>query len=77
MPQQISLLNFTLQASPGTIAGQVTDSVNQPIQGAVVTVRDNTAAGPVVTTVLTDGNGQYAVFDLLPKNYVVIVSAPD
>lgn len=77
MPQQISLLNFVLQASPGSIAGQVTDSANQPIQGAVVTVRENTAAGPVVATVLTDGNGQYAVFNLLPKNYVVIVSAPN
>jgi large repetitive protein len=77
LPQEISSLAFVLQASPGTIAGQVVDSGNQPIQGATVVIRENTAAGAVVATVLTDGNGQYLVPDLLPQAYVVIVSAPD
>lgn len=76
-PQQISSLAFVLQASPGFIAGQVVDSGNQPIQGATVTIRENTTAGAVVATVLTDGNGEYVVPDLLPQSYVVIVSAPD
>ncbi|MFS0554660.1 carboxypeptidase regulatory-like domain-containing protein [Brevibacillus sp. 179-C9.3 HS] len=76
-PQEMSFLDFVLQASPGAIAGQVIDSGNQPIQGATVIIRENTAAGAVVATVLTDGNGQYVVPDLLPQAYVVIVSAPD
>ncbi|MGG4455611.1 carboxypeptidase regulatory-like domain-containing protein [Brevibacillus porteri] len=77
LPQEISSLAFVLQASPGSIAGQVVDSGNQPIQGATVIIRENTAAGAVVATVLTDGNGQYVVPNLLPQAYVVIVSAPD
>ncbi|MED1780668.1 carboxypeptidase regulatory-like domain-containing protein [Brevibacillus fortis] len=77
LPQEISFLDFVLQASPGAITGQVIDSSNQPIQGATVIIRENTAAGAAVATVLTDGNGQYVVPDLLPQAYVVNVSAPD
>ncbi len=74
-PMQMTILNFVLVSFAGTLAGQVVDSLNQPIQGAVVTVRENTTAGAVVAAVLTDGNGQYVVPGLQARSYVALISA--
>lgn len=76
-PMQMTILSMVLPSTAGALAGQVVDSSSQPIQGALVTVRENVPGGPVAASVLTDGNGQYGVPGLLPQSYAVMVSAAD
>ena len=65
-----------LQASPGNLTGTVRDKGGQPISGATVTVRQNSASGPVVKSTITDTSGNYTVTDLRPDQYAVTASAP-
>ncbi|MED1796757.1 carboxypeptidase regulatory-like domain-containing protein [Brevibacillus nitrificans] len=76
-PLQTTTLSFVLPSTPGALAGQVVDSSNLPVQGAIVTVRDNTPAGAVIANVLTDGNGEYQVPGLQPQSYAITVSATE
>lgn len=62
-------VNFALRQPPGTIAGTVTDAATRnPIPGASITVFQGAS---LITSVLTDRNGQYSISDFAPGNYLV------
>ena len=58
----------TAQATKGTIAGRVFDSSGAVLQGAQVQIQ------PKGLTLASDGQGEFAVTDLAPGNYKVLVS---
>lgn len=72
-------VNFQLESDPGFIFGVVSPDVN----GAVITIRKDSATGPIVATTISgpifDGmmtvDGYYRVDNLAPGNYVVSVNA--
>lgn len=75
-----SVVDFVLEANPGSISGTVTDeNTGDPIVGALVEARVATLAlsdeGPVsmfaVFHTLTDSNGFYVLSGLSPGSYVV------
>ncbi len=66
-------VNFALQPNPGAIAGTVTNEANgAPIPGTSILVLQNFT---VVSSALTDANGNYSIPDLAPGNYTVIANA--
>ncbi|MCX5922732.1 MAG: carboxypeptidase regulatory-like domain-containing protein [Candidatus Dependentiae bacterium] len=71
----ITVVDFALATTPGSIAGTITDSVStNPIVGAVVQVFDGTI---LVNFADTDGSGNYTFADLAPGSYTVVASAAD
>lgn len=76
---ETTTINFILAGSPGAIFGEVDPDIN----GALVTIRQGSATGPIVATTVTgtftDGmvlrQGYYRVPNLAPGNYVVFVNA--
>lgn len=73
-----SIVNFNLSADPGSISGIVTNTqTGTPITGVNVQVRIVDSSGAVISTVLTDENGQYVVNGLAPGIYTVVVTAPN
>lgn len=76
---QTAIVDFQLASDPGFIFGVVSPNVN----GASITIRKDSASGPVVATAITgtffDGmmtiEGYYRVDNLAPGNYVVLVNA--
>lgn len=70
-----TIVNFALDQPPGTIAGTVTDeSTGNPIPGASINVVQGFT---LITSVLTDTNGQYSISGFAPGNYTVIANAPN
>jgi len=57
------------QERKGTIAGRVTDANHAVLQGAQVTVQPNRA------TTASDGQGQFALYGVIPGHYTVTISA--
>lgn len=76
---ETTTVNFQLASDPGFIFGVVSPNLN----GAVITIRKDSASGPIVATTISgpvfDGmmtvNGYYRVDNLAPGNYVVSVNA--
>ena len=66
-------LNFSLSSTSVNLTGNVSDGTN-PISGAVVQVKIN---GTVIQQTTTDLFGNYAVNNLFPQTYNVVVSAVD
>ncbi|WP_270181050.1 MSCRAMM family protein [Alkalihalobacillus sp. CinArs1] len=66
----------TLVLSPetGDLAGVITDSNGDPIAGATIQILDSKRS--VITTVLTQSNGAYKVFDLALGIYTMLVNSP-
>ncbi len=64
-------LNFTMVTTVGNLTGNVSNGTN-PIVGAVVQVKIN---GTVIQQTVTDSSGNYAVNNLLPRTYNVLVTA--
>ncbi len=68
-----TVVNFTLSPDVGFLEGSVVDSYTlQPIQGAVVELL---LGQTLVSTVLTDGAGNYNIPNLAPGHYNVRISA--
>lgn len=68
-------VDIPLDPNPGTLSGTVTNSVTtDPIAGAKVSVYEGMV---LITTVLTDGSGNYLVSGLLPGTYNVLAEATD
>ncbi|MFC7370131.1 beta strand repeat-containing protein [Fictibacillus iocasae] len=73
-PFETEFVSLTLTANPGSITGIVSDPAGGvPIAGAAIRVTD--ATGALITTVLTDSNGQFLIQNLSPGNYQLNVSA--
>ena len=64
----------TSQAGGATVHGQVADPTGALIPGAVVTV--NNASGKAVATATADASGDFAIHNVAPGSYVVMVTAP-
>ncbi len=70
-----TIVDFALDQPPGAIAGTVTDaSTGNPIPGATINILQGTT---LITSILTDTNGQYSISEFAPGNYTVIASAPN
>lgn len=70
---QTTSVDFTLLASPGTIAGQVTDSITHiGISGATVEALQGSG---VIASTATLGDGSYSLPNLAPGSYTVRASA--
>lgn len=68
----ITTVNFSLVFPPGSIAGQVIDAVSsKPISGAIITVVDEQI---ILTTAVSDINGNYEIRHLHSGNFNVIAS---
>jgi uncharacterized surface anchored protein len=68
----ISVVNFVLSPSAGTISGRVTDAATKkPISGASIQVFSDFI---LISTALTDPNGNYQINDIAPGSYNVIAS---
>ena len=80
-PGQVFNVPIGLQTAPGTIGNLVFNDLNgngvsdpgdAGIGGATVTLRN--AAGVVVSTTVTDANGNYSFLNVPPGNYTVTVT---
>ncbi|NGX37541.1 MAG: Bacillopeptidase F [Chlamydiae bacterium] len=70
-----TIVNFALEASPGTIAGTVTDSsTTDPIPNAIVAVFQNSN---LIAFITTDVSGDYTIPNLAPGTYTVLANAND
>ncbi|GAB1765757.1 carboxypeptidase regulatory-like domain-containing protein [Priestia megaterium] len=73
-PNQTSVVNANLIASPGAITGQVLDAETaSPLIGASIQVFPALGLNPIATLV-TDGRGHYFLEGLAPGSYIVIGS---
>ncbi|WP_342045359.1 carboxypeptidase regulatory-like domain-containing protein, partial [Bacillus sp. OTU530] len=70
--ETVSGVNIQLQPDPGSIAGQVIDQNENPINGVTIIVRKGD--GSFVTSVLTSPFGNYVVDGLAPGSYTVIAN---
>ncbi|MFC0186763.1 carboxypeptidase regulatory-like domain-containing protein [Fictibacillus aquaticus] len=70
---QVTTADFVLQSNPGTVTGTVTGS-GAPLANAFVEALN--ATGIVVSSILTDGAGQYSISRLSAGSYRLRVSAP-
>ncbi len=68
-PGATATTNFALSAQPGTIAGRVTDAVQQPIAGASVSVSSGGGSG------ITDQAGAYSISGVPRGTYSVTATA--
>lgn len=73
-PNENSMLNFSLNDSPGDVFGVIRDSANNPIPGATVKVEVN---GVIVALTVTDPQGAYSISGLMPGVYVVLAQSPN
>lgn len=73
-PGEAAILNFTLQPSPGSISGAVTEEgTGLPLAGISVQVYDSRDL--TVDTVLTDANGQFSIPSLSADSYTLLFSS--
>ncbi|QAS52292.1 carboxypeptidase regulatory-like domain-containing protein [Halobacillus litoralis] len=74
-PNETSTASFALDPNPSTLQGLVTDENGDTIVGAEIVVRQFTAAGPVIATAITHGDGGYLVPSLPQGSFTIIVTA--
>ncbi|BCB03802.1 carboxypeptidase regulatory-like domain-containing protein [Bacillus sp. KH172YL63] len=70
---QASPVTLTMQPSPASVSGRIVDANNQPIQSAIVEIRD--AAGDLIAETFTNANGEYFITGLGSGSYTVEVFA--
>ncbi|WP_127533002.1 beta strand repeat-containing protein [Paenibacillus kobensis] len=67
--------SFTLDKLPGRISGRVTaDPGGTAIQGATLVLRQYNNFGPVISSILTDSDGNYDLGEVAAANYIVTAS---
>ncbi len=69
-------VNFTLQPSPGTLVGTVTDTTSPtplPLSGATI---DVVQGSTIVASALTANDGSYIISGISPANYSIRTSQP-
>ncbi|KGX88751.1 hypothetical protein N781_09540 [Pontibacillus halophilus JSM 076056 = DSM 19796] len=67
---ETTILNATLQDSPGTLTGSVSSS-GSPLAGATIAIQNQSG---IISTTFTDSNGQYVIENLAPGSYSVVAS---
>lgn len=65
-------LDFFLSSSVGAVTGTVQDALGQPIAGALVSVYQGAT---LITTILTDTDGNYLLPNLSPGTYTIVITA--
>jgi len=70
----LGLLMFAAQARSAEIAGSVTDTQNQPVTPAHVSVKDQ--AGNVIGKADADTNGNYSIGGIATGQYSVSLTLP-
>ncbi|MGM7702003.1 carboxypeptidase regulatory-like domain-containing protein [Pseudalkalibacillus sp. Hm43] len=73
---QTSIANVSLTPDPGTLTGTVLTTTGDPIEGAVLTVKDS-RTGANITQVLTNNQGIYTATGLAPGTYIITAQAED
>ncbi|QKS44061.1 carboxypeptidase regulatory-like domain-containing protein [Paenibacillus cellulosilyticus] len=74
--QNVTQFNFVLMPDPGTVSGQITDSVSGLVlPGANIEIRADEASGLAVSTVASTPFGNYQITGLAPGAYTVIAKA--
>ncbi|ANE46622.1 hypothetical protein SY83_10455 [Paenibacillus swuensis] len=74
-PGETSSLELVLEPNPGFLRGQVRSATGVSVPGAVVTIRSESAQGPIVFKSIADSNGLYFVPSLAPGDYAFIAVA--
>lgn len=66
-------INVALTPNPGTVTGQVTDAqTGAPLASATIVVLQNVT---IITSIVTDSNGNYTIDNLAPGNYTLVANA--
>ncbi|MCF6137925.1 carboxypeptidase regulatory-like domain-containing protein [Pseudalkalibacillus berkeleyi] len=76
LANEITTANVTLTPNPGILTGTVSTSSGDPIQGAVITIKD-LRTGANITQVVTNNQGDYTALGLAPGDYSVFAQAED
>ncbi|WP_394549204.1 carboxypeptidase-like regulatory domain-containing protein, partial [Priestia aryabhattai] len=75
-PGETVSTDVSLTPLPGTITGIITnEQTGAPVQGAIITVRQFSPAGPIVTNTTTNTQGQFSTINLPPGTYTIIAEA--
>lgn len=65
--------NIALNANPGSLSGNVTDSsTTTPLAGATVTIKQGAV---VITSQVTDTDGNWIISNLAPGSYTIVIGA--
>lgn len=75
LANQTTIVIIDLQPNPASVSGQVISTAGEPISNAFVRVLD--ANETVIGTGATDLGGSYAIGNLPPGTFSVVVTAPD
>ncbi|WP_377890517.1 collagen binding domain-containing protein [Alkalihalobacillus sp. R86527] len=65
---------LTISPETGDLAGVITDPNGDPVAGATIQILDSKRS--VITTVLTQSDGAYKVFDLALGIYTMLINSP-
>ncbi|MCF6137924.1 carboxypeptidase regulatory-like domain-containing protein [Pseudalkalibacillus berkeleyi] len=76
LANEITTANVTLTPNPGILTGTVSTSSGDPIQGAVITIKD-LRTGANIIQVVTNNQGNYTALGLAPGDYSVLAQAED
>ncbi|MEI2325688.1 carboxypeptidase regulatory-like domain-containing protein [Priestia megaterium] len=75
-PGETVFRDVSLTPLPGTITGTITnEQTGAPVQDAIITVRQFSPAGPIVTNTITNTQGQFSTINLPPGTYTIIAEA--
>ncbi|MED4278752.1 carboxypeptidase regulatory-like domain-containing protein, partial [Priestia megaterium] len=75
-PGETVSTDVSLTPLPGTITGTIAnEQTGDPIEGAIITVRQFSPAGPIATSTTTNTQGQFSTINLPPGTYTIIAEA--
>ncbi|MED4051937.1 carboxypeptidase regulatory-like domain-containing protein [Priestia megaterium] len=75
-PSETVSTDVSLTPLPGTITGIITnEQTGALVQDAIITVRQFSPAGPIVTNTTTNTQGQFSTINLSPGTYTIIAEA--
>ncbi|WP_394176431.1 carboxypeptidase regulatory-like domain-containing protein [Guptibacillus hwajinpoensis] len=72
---EITPVTLTIEPNPSEISGVISDPNGTPISNATIQIID--ANGSALSVGTTNQNGQYAIGNLPPGSFTVIISAPN
>ncbi|MCF6137491.1 carboxypeptidase regulatory-like domain-containing protein [Pseudalkalibacillus berkeleyi] len=72
-PGEVESMEFSLNTQPGSIIGKIRDQNGNPLPGTVINVLLN---GLIISSVVTDEDGDYTFENLQPNSYQVSSNKP-